>query len=245
MHVLRSDNACPPTSIRRRCMKRKRIAALIMALILLCGSASAALSPLLPWITAYNQYAETLYVPTLSMEMLYEKDEQAGYYSFRLSEETFVDVYYSKDNVLEGIEVFVPVENVRSKNIFTACILAADSTLKREDIAPLFDNPNLFYYKDDAGEYCYQMLGKWAILFSKYIETQDSEAFVVYSVITAEAFDDFFDFDDEETEDGRKEEPEKKETPKDEPEEKDDGDKEQPEATPAPTPVPDTKIHKL
>lgn len=237
MHALRSDDARPLTSIWRRCMKMKRIAALIVALVLLCGNASAALSPLLPWITAYNQYAEELYVPTLSMSMLYEKDEKEGYYSFRLSGETFIDVYYSKDNVLEGIEVFFPTENVRAENIFTACILAADSTIKREDIAPLFDDENLFYYKDKEGEYCYQTLGKWIILFSKYIETQDSEAFVVYSVIASEAFDGFFDSDNEETDEGQKE------SPKDEPEDKDDGDKQQPEATP--TPVPDMKIHKL
>lgn len=220
-------------------MKRKRISALIVALMLLCGSASAALSPLLPWITAYNQYAEELYVPTLSMSMLYEKDEKDGYYSFRLSGETYIDVYYSKDNALEGIEVFFPTENVRAENIFTACILAADSTIQREDIAPLFDDENLFYYKDDAGEYCYQMLGKWVVLFSKYIETQDSDAFVVYSVIASEAFDSFFDSDDEETDDGQKDAPEDKDVPED----KDDGEKEQPQATP--TPAPDAKIHKL
>lgn len=237
MHALRSDDARPLTGIWRRCMKMKRIAVLIVALVLLCGNASAALSPLLPWLTAYNQYAEELYVPTLSMSMLYEKDEKEGYYSFRLSGQTFIDVYYSKDNVLEGIEVFFPTENVRAENIFTACILAADSTTKREDIAPLFDDENLFYYKDKEGEYCYQTLGKWIILFSKYIETQDSEAFVVYSVIASEAFDGFFDSDNEETDDGQKE------PPKDEPEDKDDGDKQQPEATP--TPVPDMKIHKL
>jgi len=96
---------------------------------------------------------------------------------------------------------------------------------------------DLFYNKDKEGEYCYQTLGKWIILFSKYIETQDSEAFVVYSVIASEAFDGFFDSDNEETDDGQKE------PPKDEPEDKDDGDKQQPEA--APTPVPDMKIHKL
>lgn len=237
MHTLRSDDARPLTSIWRRSMKMKRIAVLIVALVLLCGNASAALSPLLPWITAYNQYAEELYVPTLSMSMLYEKDEKEGYYSFRLSGQTFIDVYYSKDNAIEGIEVFFPTENVRAENIFTACILAADSTIKREDIAPLFDDEHLFYYKDKEGEYCYQTLGTWIILFSKYIETQDSEAFVVYSVIASEAFDGFFDSGNEETDDGQKE------PPKDEPEDKDDGDKQQPEA--APTPVPDMKIHKL
>lgn len=235
MHTLRPDNACPLTIIRREFMKRKRIAALIVAFILLCGNASAALSPLLPWISAYNQYAETLYVPTLSMDMIYEKDEKDGYYSFQLSGQTFIDVYYAKDNTLEGIEVFVPAENVRAENIFTACILAADSTLKREDVAPLFDNENLYYYKDEAGEYCYQSLGKWVILFSKYPETQDSDAFIVYSVIVSEAFDSFFDSDDEQTDDGQK----------DAPEDKGDGDKEQPEEVPAPTPVPETKIHKL
>ena len=217
MHTLRPDNACPLTIIRREFMKRKRIAALIVAFILLCGNASAALSPLLPWISAYNQYAETLYVPTLSMDMIYEKDEKDGYYS------------------LEGIEVFVPAENVRAENIFTACILAADSTLKREDVAPLFDDENLYYYKDEAGEYCYQSLGKWVILFSKYPETEDSDAYIVYSVIVSEAFDSFFDSDDEQTDDGQK----------DAPEDKGDGDKEQPEEVPAPTPVPETKIHKL
>ncbi len=216
-------------------MKRKRIAALVVALMLLCGSASAALSPLLPWISAYNQYAETLYVPTLSMDMLYEKDEKDGYYSFQLSGQTFIDVYYAKDNTLEGIEVFVPAENVRAENIFTACILAADSTLKREDVAPLFDDENLYYYKDEAGEYCYQALGKWVILFSKYFETQDSNAFIVYSAIASEAFDSFFDSDDEQIDDGQK----------DAPEDKDGGDKEQPQEVPAPTPVPDSKIHKL
>ena len=237
MQAMRCDDARPLTGIWRKSMKMKRIAVLIVALVLLCGNASAALSPLLPWITAYNQYAEELYVPTLSVSMLYEKDEKDGYYSFRLSEQTFIDVHYSKDNAIEGIEVFFPTENVRAENIFTACMLAADSTMKREDIAPLFDDENLFCYKDEEGEYCYQTLGKWIILFTKYTETQDSEAFVVYSLIASEAFDGFFDADDEEADDGQKE------SPKDESEDKDDGDKQQPEATPAP--APDMKIHKL
>lgn len=216
-------------------MKRNRIAALIMALMLLCKSASAAISPLLPWITAYNQYAEALYVPALSMEMIYEKDEEAGYYSFQLSGSTFIDVYYSEENVLAGIEVLVPAGNVRAENIFTACILAADSTLKRENIAPLFEEENVFHYRDDAGEYAYQTLGGWIIIFSKYPATQDSAAFEVYSVIASEAYDVFFNSDDDETGDGQEDTPDNKE----------DGDKEQPQEIPAPTPVTDPKIHKL
>ena len=233
--MLRPDNGPPLIGIRRRSMKRLRITSLIVALMLLCGSASADLSPLLPWISAYNQYAETLYVPTLSMEMLYEKDEKDGYYSFQLSASTFIDLYYSKDNLIEGIEVFVPTGNVRAQNVFTACILAADSTFSREDISRLFDEENIFYHKDDAGEYCYQTLGDWIIIFSKYSETQDSAAFEVYSAIASEAYDSFFDSYDEEPEDGQT----------DEHEDKDNGDKDQPQVTPAPTPVSDMKIHKL
>ena len=235
MRTLRPDNARPPTNIRRKCMKMKRIAALIAAFVLLCGSASAALSPLLPWLSAYNQYAEELYVPVLSMDMLNEKDEKLGYYSFQISTGTFIDLFYSKDNELEGVEVFVPVGNKRAENIFTACVLAADSTLTREDIAALFNDENVFYHKDGDAEYCYQTLGNWIVIFSKYSETDESAAFEVYSAISVDAYDSFFDAYDEETEDA----------PKDEPEDKDDGDKEQPGVEPAPTPVPDMKIHKL
>lgn len=239
MHIAR-----PLMCIRRRCMNRKRIAALIAAIMLLCESALAALSPLAPWISAYNQQAEALYVPVLSMEMLIEKDEKAGYYSFQLSESTYIDLFYSKNNKLEGVEVFVPTGNKRAENIFTACILAADSSLTRDDITPLFDEENVFYHKDDTGEYCYQALGNWIIIFSKYKETKDSAAFEVYSVIASDAYDGFYD-SYEEDEGGQKDEPDSKEAPKDEPGDKGNGDKEQPGEVPSPTPAPDPKIHKL
>ena len=242
MHTLRPYDARPLNAIRRRGMIMKKIIAVIMALMLLCEGALAAFSPFAPWMSAYNQHAQTLYVPTLSIDMLIEQDDKDGYYSFLVSEGTYIDLYYTKDNTLECVEVYVPVENVRARNIFTACMLAADTALKREDITKLFEDENVFYHKDDKGEYCYQALGDWIIVFSKYAETKETAAFVVYSAISSEAYNETAESDDKNAEDGSKDTPEDEPRDKEKPE--DDGGN-QPQEIPAPTPVPDQKVHKL
>ena len=223
-------------------MKVRKVTALLLALICLSQSALGALSPLAVWLKSYNDKAAVFGAPKISMDDLIVEDEN-GLCEFKVDNSIYLILYMDERQQPQGVFAEGMLKDAKVKNMFLASLLASDEGLTEADALSAFSEENLIYKTEDGGEYCYQTIGKWILIFSNGYEDGTLEMF---AAITQEAYMGILG----ETMPGvvpsdGNENAEPEETPQPEPENGGDSAPEQTPSAPQPTPSPEKKIYKL